>query len=303
MRKNLVNTKQKYFFFGGKGGVGKTTMAASSAIHFANAGYRTLIVSTDPTVSLSAIYQQEISEIEPTEVNGIQNLHALNINPKSAAGPFQKRLGNTVAQFTNLFGKETLNTPCMEEMAAFDQFVRFLNDSTHDIVVFDTAPTGHTLRELAMPFDWANFLTVQIKNKKELSSLLGGTVDEGMLEDLKQEKARYNTALNTLKDERQTSFIVVLLAEKLPIEESSRAIENLSILSINVSTMIVNEIIPHGVLQGNWFLKRRRETQNRYLAIIKKRFNGRVMIHIPLFETDVVGIESLKKVGGILYDN
>ncbi|MCX6175360.1 MAG: TRC40/GET3/ArsA family transport-energizing ATPase [Ignavibacteriales bacterium] len=304
MKENIINNgKQKYFFFGGKGGVGKTTMAASSAIHFANAGYKTLIVSTDPTVSLSAIFQQEISEIEPTEINGIQNLHALNINPKSAAGPFQKRLSNTVTQFTNLFGKETLNTPCMEEMAAFDQFVRFLNDDAHDIVVFDTAPTGHTLRELAMPFDWANFLTNQIKNRKELSSILGGTVDEGMLEDLKQEKARYDAALNTLKDERQTSFIVVLLAEKLPIEESSRAIENLGTLSINVSTMIVNEIIPYKVLQGNWFLKRRRETQDRYLTIIKERFNGLTLVQVPLFETDIVGIESLKNIGRTLYGN
>ncbi len=278
-------------------------MAASSAIYFANAGYKTLIVSTDPTVSLSAIYQQDISEIEPTEINGIQNLHALNINPKSATGPFQKRLSNTVMQFTNLFGKETLNTPCMEEMAAFDQFVRFLNDSSHDIVVFDTAPTGHTLRELAMPFDWANFLTNQIKNRKELSSLLGGTMDEGMIEDLKLEKARYDMALNTLKDERRTSFIIVLLAEKLPIEESTMAIENLSTLSINVSVMIVNEVIPYEVLQGNWFLQRRRETQDYYLSIIQERFNSRTIVQVPLFETDVVGIESLKNVGRILYDN
>jgi arsenite-transporting ATPase len=154
-----------------------------------------------------------------------------------------------------------------------------------------------------MPFDWANFLTNQIKNRKELSSLLGGTADEGMLEDLKHEKARYDAALNTLKDEQQTSFIIVLLAEKLPIEESSRAIENLGTLSINVSTMIVNEVIPYEVLQGNWFLKQRRETQDRYLSIIKERFNGRSIIQVPLFETDIVGIESLNNIGRILYDN
>ena len=293
---------RKFLFFGGKGGVGKTTMAASTAIWLADQGYNTLIVATDPTVSLSAIYEQKISETEITNITMVKNLCGLNINPRKATGVFQRRLEGMMQSFTSLFGNEVISTPCAEEMAAFDQFVTFLQDKQHDHVVFDTAPTGHTLRELSMPFDWSGYMANQIKNRKELSAALGLVDDEGMLENLRKEKERYDEAVKSLSDERLSSFNLVLLPERLPMEETARAIDDLSKFGIRTKVLIVNEVIPSEVLKGNWFLERRRGTQDKYLQEIETRFNGVLTKEVPLLETDVYGIQNLRKVAGFLYE-
>lgn len=293
--------KRKFLFFGGKGGVGKTTMAAATATWLADQGYNTLIVATDPTISLSATYEQKIGETETTKITAIENLCGLNINPKKATGIFQARLQGMMQNFDQILGKDAISTPCAEEMAAFDQFVTYLGDKTFDHVVFDTAPTGHTLRELSMPFDWSSFMTNQIKNRKELSEALGG-VDKGTIEGLKKEKQRYDQAIKSLSDENISAFNLVLLPEKLPIEETARAIDDLSKFGINVPTLIINEVIPTEVLNGNWFLERRRATQEKYFREIDIRFKAVTKKNVPLFETDVYGIQSLRKVGKHLYD-
>ncbi len=296
-----MTENRKFLFFGGKGGVGKTTMAASTAVWLADQGYNTLIVATDPTVSLSATYEQKIGETEITRIDKIENLCGLNINPKKATGVFQKRLQGMMQNFDQILGKDAISTPCAEEMAAFDQFVTYLGDEKYDHVVFDTAPTGHTLRELSMPFDWSGYMTNQIKNRKELAEALGG-VDEATLEGLKREKQRYDQAVKSLSDETTSAFNLVLLPEKLPIEETARAIDDLSRFGINVASLIVNEVIPAEVLKGNWFLERRRATQEKHFQEIGKRFQKVLRKEVPLFETDVYGIESLRKVGKHLYD-
>ena len=293
---------RKFLFFGGKGGVGKTTMAAATAVWLADNGYNTLIVATDPTISLSAIYEQNISETDLTKIEAVQNLCGLNINPRKATGIFQKRLEGMMQSFTNLFGSEVISMPCTEEMAAFDQFVGFLNDRQHDHVVFDTAPTGHTLRELAIPFDWSGYLANQIKNRKELSAALGLVDDEGTLENLKKEKERYDQAVKSLSDENLSAFNLVLLPEKLPIEETARAIIDLSKFGVKVPALIVNEVIPAEVLKGNWFLERRKATQDKYFQEIEVRFNGVLKKNVPLFETDIYGANKLREVAKFLYE-
>ncbi len=298
--KNMIDNR-KFLFFGGKGGVGKTTIAAATATWLADQGYNTLIVATDPTVSLSATYEQKIGETEITKISQIKNLCGLNINPKKATGVFQARLQGMMQNFDQLLGKDAISTPCAEEMAAFDQFVTFLGDKKYDHVIFDTAPTGHTLRELSMPFDWSGYMTKQIKNRKELSEALGG-VDESTLEGLQKEKQRYDEAVKSLSDESISAFNLVLLPEKLPIEETARAISDLSKFGINVAALVVNEVIPAEVLKGNWFLERRSATQEKYFREIETRFRGILRKNVPLFDTDIYGIESLRKVGKHLYD-
>lgn len=299
--KELVRGR-KFVFFGGKGGVGKTTMAAATAIWLADNGKDTLIVATDPTVSLSAIYEQKIGETDVTKIDTVKNLCGLNINPKKETGVFQGRLEGMMQNVTSLFGSEVTSTPCAEEMAAFDQFVSFLQDSQYDHVVFDTAPTGRTLRELSMPFDWSGYMATQIKNRKELSAALGLAGDEWILETLEKEKERYDRAVKSLSDERLSAFNLVLLPEKLPIEETARAIDDLASFGIRVQSLIVNEAIPPDVLKGNWFLERRRATQEKYLKEIETRFNGVLRKDIPLFETDIYGVQNLRKVAGFLYE-
>jgi arsenite-transporting ATPase len=296
-----IATEKRFLFFGGKGGVGKTTMAAATAIWLADQGYKTLIVATDPTVSLSVTFQQQISETEITPIKCGCNLSGLNINPKKAMGMFQSRMTGMMEGFSTLFGSELLSTPCTEEIAAFDQFVSFMQDTEHDKLVFDTAPTGHTLRELSMPFDWSGYLANQITHRRELSEALGFVYDEGMIQDLNKEKERYDNAVKGLADQTISAFNLVLLPEKMPIEETARAVEDLGKFGIHVPALIINEVIPPEVLQGNWFLERRRATQERYLVEIDERFGNLVKRQVPLFESDVFGVDSLRKIGGHLY--
>ncbi len=298
--RNLIQDK-KFLFFGGKGGVGKTTMASTTALWLSDHGYKTLIVATDPTVSLSAIYEQDISETEVVKIGKEKNLCGLNINPRKAVGVFQTRMNNMMDGFSSMFGSELLSTPCTEEIAAFDQFVSYMGDTEHDKVVFDTAPTGHTLRELSMPFDWSGYIANQIQNRRELSETLGFIYDESMLDDLKKEKERYDSAVKALSDTTTSSFNLVLLPEKLPIEETERAVEDLGGFGIKVRSIIINEVIPKDVLQGNWFLEKRRATQDKYLCEIDNKFNDMIRAEVPLFDSDIYGLDNLRKVGETLY--
>mgnify|MGYP002410633350 FL=1 len=298
--RELVESK-KFLFFGGKGGVGKTTMASSTATWLADQGYKTLIVATDPTISLSAIYEQDISETEVVPIGSTGKLFGLNINPKKAMGVFQTRMNEMMEGFSTMFGSELLSTPCTEEIAAFDQFVSYMADTEHDKVVFDTAPTGHTLRELSMPFDWSGYIANQIESRKSMSEALGFIYDEEMIADLRKEKERYDAAVRALSDGDTSAFNLVLLPEKLPVDETERAAADLATFGIHVRSIITNEVIPRDVLQGNWFLERRRETQDKYLKQIDEKFNDLIRAEVPLFESDIYGVENLRKVGKVLY--
>ena len=242
-----------------------------------------------------------MDELKETRIDGIENLHGLNIDPKKAPGLFQQRLEGMTQGIGDVMGKDMLSTPCMEEMAAFDQFVSCLQENGHDRVVFDTAPTGHTLRELSMPFDWAEYMAETIKTRKDLSGLLGLNEDESTLDILKQEKARYDGAVRSLSDPTVSAFNLVLLPEKLPVEETARAITDLGVFGISVPAIIVNEVIPLDALKGNIFLERRRANQETYLREMGARFKGRHIKEVPLLDSDVHGADRLRQIGGFLY--
>ena len=291
----------KYLFFGGKGGVGKTTMAAATAVWMANAGYNTTIVSTDPTVSLSAIFHQEISATEKTKIRGINNLYGVNINPSQATGVFQNRLSKTLGGLTSMLGGDLISTPCAEEMAAFDQFVEFLDDKESEIVVFDTAPTGHSLRELAMPFDWADFRKKQIKDRNELAAVMQLEDTEETIAKLETDKERYNKAIDVLKDPDKTLYTLVLLPAFLPIEETKSALKDLNNLGIDVRTFIVNQLIPENAIQGNAYLMRRLKTQEKYMSIINCDFENGIITTLPMLDTDVYDVNTLSIIGSKIY--
>ena len=289
----------KYLFFGGKGGVGKTTVSTATAVWFAEHGYKTTIVSTDPTVSLSRMFNQEIGGAERVPIRHVANLCGLNINANDAKGVFQQRLNGVMGQVSGTFGNDVISTPCMEEMATFDQFVTFLDEPDSDVIVFDTAPTGKTLRELAMPFDWAGFLQKQIQEGKELANLMN--MDNGSFEDLEKDKRRYDNALNVLRNRDTTVFTLVLLPERLPIEETHSAITGLSRLDIPVQSLVVNQCILPEVIEGNRFLEARAKLQSNYLAEINTRFSSLVSSRLPLLDRDVSELSTLRQVGGLLY--
>ncbi len=293
------NTGTKYVFFGGKGGVGKTTMATATAVWLADKGYRTMIVSTDPTVSLSVMFGQSIGGSSRTPISLVPNLRGLNINPNDAKGVFQSRLDSLTGQMEESLGNDMIATPCAEEMATFDQFVTFLNEPDADMIVFDTAPTGKSLRELAMPFDWAGYLQKQIQDGKKMAELMH--LDESSFATLERDRLRYENALSALRDPAKTLFSLVLIPEKLPIEETHSAITGLARLGIPVQALIVNQCILDEVIEGNRFLASRAEVQGRYLTQIEARFGNLSRVRLPLLDHDVSSLDTLRTVGGLLY--
>lgn len=300
INKMLPNKKTKYLFFGGKGGVGKTTMATATAVWFADHGYKTTIVSTDPTVSLSAIFAQEIGGETRMPIHHVKNLCGLNINPNDAKGIFTSRLTGVVGQMSGAFGGDIISTPCMEEMATFDQFVTFLEKPDSEVIVFDTAPTGKSLRELAMPFDWAGFMQNQIAEGKKLAELMNNNNSDSF-KDLEKDKARYEYALSVLRDKIATIFNLVLLPERLPIEETQSAISGLDKLGIPVQGIVVNQTILPEVIEGNRFLAARAKLQKSYLNEIDAKFKELIQIRLPLLDHDISDLNSLRKVGKLLY--
>ncbi|MDE3069914.1 MAG: TRC40/GET3/ArsA family transport-energizing ATPase [Acidobacteriota bacterium] len=289
----------RHLFFGGKGGVGKTTLATATAVWLADSGYETTIVSTDPTVSLAAMFAQEIGGRELVAIHEVQRLCGLNINPADARGVFQSRLSELTGQISGTFGDEMIATPCADEMAAFDQFVGFLEQPPGEVVVFDTAPTGKTLRELAMPFDWAGFLKRQIEQGKELAQLLN--TDEQALAGLERDRRRYETALAALRDPATTVFTLVLMPERLPIEETASAISGLARLGIPVQALATNQVIPAEAIQGNRLLGARARLQARYLDEIDGRFADLRRVRLPLLDSDVSDLATLRRLAAMLY--
>jgi len=293
------NGKPKYLFFGGKGGVGKTSVSTATAVWFADHGYSTTIVSTDPTVSLSTMFHQEIPGDNLVPIEQVSNLCGLNINPTDAKGVFQSRLNNLMGQMGGILGGDAISTPCAEEMATFDQFVGFLENPKSQVIVFDTAPTGKTLRELAMPFDWAGYMEKQIREGKELAILM--KMDESSLESLKRDKERYENALAVLRDPVDTIFSLVLLPERLPVEETQSAMTGLDKLGIPVQALVVNQTIETHVIEGNRFLAARAQLQSGYQTEIDQRFASLERARLPLLDHDISSLSSLREVGEFLY--
>jgi arsenite/tail-anchored protein-transporting ATPase len=293
------NGKTKYLFFGGKGGVGKTSVSTATAVWFADHGHSTTIVSTDPTVSLSAMFHQEIPGDNRVPIDQVSNLCGLNINPTDAKGVFQSRLNSLMGQMDGILGGDVLSTPCAEEMATFDQFVGFLENPQSDVIVFDTAPTGKTLRELAMPFDWAGYMEKQIREGKELAVLM--KMDESSFEGLSRDKQRYENALAVLRDPINTVFSLVLLPERLPVEETQSAMNGLKKLGISVQALVVNQAIQPEVIEGNRFLQARAGLQSSYHAEIDRRFAPLTKARLPLFDHDISSLAALREVGQLLY--
>ena len=289
----------RYVFFGGKGGVGKTTLATATAVWLADRGHRTTIVSTDPTVSLAAMFDQPISATIPAPIRQVQNLCGMNINPAEARGAFKGRLETVISQVSGSLGAEAAPSPCVDQIAAFDQFVTALDTPDADVVVFDTAPTGKTLRELAMPFDWASYLRRQVEEGRELARLLN--LDQDAMVDLERDKARYDHALSVLRDPASTMFTLALLPERLPIEETQSAIDGLDRLGIPVQALVTNQVILPEVVAGNAFLEARAAVQAGYLAEIDRRFEQFLRIRLQLLDRDVSDVATLRSLGAVLY--
>jgi arsenite/tail-anchored protein-transporting ATPase len=208
-----------YLFFTGKGGVGKTSLACATAIEMADSGKVVLLVSTDPASNLKDVLASAVDEnINP--IKGISNLFAININPEIAAAEYRNRVTQPLAGIASEAEikkiREDLSGACTTEIASFDEFSRFVSGETEgekfDIIIFDTAPTGHTLRLLELPAAWSSFT----EENPDGASCLGPT------SALKSGKERYHKVVERLRDASRTTFYLVARADQASLQEASR---------------------------------------------------------------------------------
>lgn len=290
----------QYIFFSGKGGVGKTSMACTHAVRFADEGKRTLIVTTDPASNLADVFEQEIGH-SVTSIAGVPNLSAMEINPDHAT---QEYIDNAMAPIRTEFPaqmvqviEEQMSGPCTAEVAAFDRFTDFLdlpsqNGNAYDVVFFDTAPTGHTIRLLELPAEWSDSI--------ESANAGSGQTCIGPAAAIQDAKHKYERALAVLRDASHTTFIFVLHPEEIAIRETHRAIGELQKLDIENFQLIINGIIPTDCAQNPLFAARA-DFQSLYLTQIKHEFDIPQQ-RMALLADEIKGLEGLRIVGNIFFD-
>ena len=283
----------KFIFFTGKGGVGKTSMACAEAVYNAKMGIKTLIVTTDPASNLKDVFERDIGH----KVTSIENdLWAMEIDPDEATQQYKNGIIEPMRQ---VFPREVVSvveeqlaSPCTEEVAAFDKFVGFMNQAEYDLIIFDTAPTGHTLRLLQLPLDW--------KKAIELSEAGSGQTCIGPVQTLQESKSKYEKAVNLMRSP-QAKFVFVLQPESTSIYETKRSIDALATIGIVTDLLIVNGILPQEQCLDAFF-RRRSEMQQRYLKRIEEEFRIPIL-RMGLLDTEVKGLQVLEKVGGMLHED
>lgn len=236
---HILDNPTRNLFFTGKGGVGKTSTSCAVALGLTQRGCKALLVSTDPASNLDEIFAQAIGS-EPTPIAGVDGLWALNVDPEAAAAAYRERV---VGPYRNLLPavavasiEEQLSGACTVEIAAFDEFAKLLGDpsmtAAFDHIVFDTAPTGHTLRLLSLPAAWTGF----IENAK------GGTSCLGPLQGLVAQRDLYAAAVRALADPARTTLVLVSRPDQPALAEAARTSEELAALDIRNQALVVNGV-------------------------------------------------------------
>ena len=287
-----TNEETEFIFFSGKGGVGKSTVSCATATWLANNNYETLLVTTDPAPNLSDIFGQNIGH-EVTAINDIENLSAIEIDPDTAAEEYRQETIEPMRQLLDDEQLETveeqLNSPCVEEIAAFDNFVDFMDSPEYDIVVFDTAPTGHTIRLMELPSDW----------NAELEK--GGSTCIGPAASMEERKHEYERAIDTLQNNNRTSFGFVGKPEDSSIDEIKRSASDLGDLGIESQLLIINGYLPESVCEDPFF-EGKYEDEQAVIDRAQTEFDADAMATYPLQPGEIAGLDLLADVGGVLYD-
>ncbi|WP_441254476.1 arsenical pump-driving ATPase [Aeromonas sp. A600620] len=288
---HFLTNPPPFLFFTGKGGVGKTSLACASAVALCDAGKRVLLVSTDPASNVGQVFATEIGN-RVTAIATVPGLLALEIDPPAAAkayrerivGPVRGKLPESVVRSI----EEQLSGACTTEIAAFDEFTALLTDQTllaeYDHIVFDTAPTGHTIRLLQLPGAWSEFLE---QGRGDASCL-------GPLAGLEKQRSQYGEAVAALADAARTRLVLVARAQQSTLREVARTHEELAAIGLLNQQLVINGLFPEGAIAGDPLAMALWLREQRALAQIPQGIKGLAQDHIPLLATNLVGVDSLR---------
>ena len=280
--------RTKYLFFTGKGGVGKTSVACATAVALADAGKKIMLISTDPASNLQDVFNIELNN-KGVHITGVPNLTVANFDPEEAAreyresviAPYRGKLPEVVIK--NI--EEQLSGSCTVEIAAFNEFSNFITDEKaaleYDHIIFDTAPTGHTLRMLQLPSAWSNFI----------SESTHGASCLGQLSGLESKKEVYKNAVKNLADKVKTTLILVSRPEISPLKESERASGELQDIGVSNQILIINGILgEHDDYLSNAIY----EKQQNALKSMPESLTSMETYKVPLRPYNVTGLDNVR---------
>ena len=280
-----------FLFFTGKGGVGKTSLACATAVRLADQGKRVLLVSTDPASNVGQVFGVAIGNAF-TPVAAVPGLTALEIDPEAAARKYRERIVGPVrgllpdAVVKSI--EEQLSGACTTEIAAFDEFTALLTDpafaSAYDHIVFDTAPTGHTIRLLQLPGAWSDFL---VDGKGDASCL-------GPLAGLEKQRDQYRAAVEALSDAARTRLVLVARAQQATLREAARTCEELAAIGLRQQYLVINGTLPEGEAAHDALAAAVVEHEQAALAKLPQALQSLPIDRVPLKPFNVVGLEALR---------
>lgn len=280
--------QNKYLFFTGKGGVGKTSVACATAVSLADSGKKVLLISTDPASNLQDVFSMELDN-KGIAIPDVPNLTVANLDPVQAAAeyresviaPYRGKLPESV--IANM--EEQLSGSCTIEIAAFNEFSGFITDekiqNEYDYIIFNTAPTGHTLRMLQLPSAWSSFI----------SESTHGASCLGQLSGLESKKAVYKKAVKTLADKNMTTLVLVTRPEDSPLKEAGRASKELSDLGVRNQILVINGILKVHDDEISDKLYQKQQTALEHMPSELKTISA---YHVPLRAYNITGLDNVR---------
>ncbi|MBI4491425.1 MAG: ArsA family ATPase [Chloroflexi bacterium] len=307
----------KYVFFGGKGGVGKTVLAGTAGLHFGESGRRTLLASTNPVHSLSGLLGQDVFG-RHAPVEGVPNLWAYEIDTRETIERSKREIKDKIQWFLKFaeistradeFVESATMNPAFEESAMFENMIDLMFKNEYDAYVFDTAPTANARRLLGMSKVYSLWVNKMVKSRQEAQSLrqlLSFTKkkeQDPLMDYLLNFRERMEHARLLLTDPQQTAFFFATLPEALPIAVITRFITWFHEFGIPVGGVVVNMVIDKRQLGAHPpdFVLNRVQMQDEHMQTIWEKFDGQVRAIVPLFETEVRGVEMLRRTARALF--
>ena len=311
--RQLDQESKRLIMIGGKGGVGKTTCASAIALHFSLQGKKTLIISSDPTPSLSDIFEAKIGDQE-TPIPSAKNLYGIEISSEVVLNKWKERFGPEIYDVISSFASVDYDfvdyiggAPGIEEEYMLNYILELVEGGQYDLVVWDTAPAGHTLRLLHLPQIFLKHLEAATKFYMNLYSTFEKLKDtvrlkkgkRSLLEIISGWEGLAEKVVQFIRDPLRSEFIIVTIPEALGVKQTERIIKDFDEYQLKVNYLIINYVIQQADCD---FHRARQEMQRSYLKILSDQYSHRIrLIETPLFPHEIKGVERIGQISEILF--